>query len=68
LLAVVDNLTNKILYNKFIRLNIKFPGENHMGKGDIRTAKGKRFAGSFGNVRPKLKNKKRTTTTPKKGK
>ena len=23
-----------------------------MGRGDIRTKKGKRFAGSFGNVRP----------------
>lgn len=26
-----------------------------MGKGDKKTARGKRFAGSFGNARPKAK-------------
>jgi ribosomal small subunit protein bTHX len=31
-----------------------------MGKGDTRTAKGKRIIGSFGNSRPKVKNKKTT--------
>lgn len=29
-----------------------------MGKGDTRTAKGKRIIGSYGNSRPKTKNKK----------
>ncbi|HMO17141.1 MAG TPA: 30S ribosomal protein THX [Oligoflexia bacterium] len=36
-----------------------------MGKGDTKTAKGKRFAGSFGNSRPKLKNKKKTVKKTK---
>jgi ribosomal small subunit protein bTHX len=37
-----------------------------MGKGDTRTAKGKRFIGSFGNIRPKAKNKKNSKKTDKK--
>jgi ribosomal small subunit protein bTHX len=32
-----------------------------MGKGDKRTKKGKIVAGSFGNIRPKKKNKKKET-------
>lgn len=32
-----------------------------MGKGDKKTAKGKRFKGSFGNVRPHRKKKKSIT-------
>ena len=43
-----------------------------MGKGDTKTAKGKRVKGSYGNVRPKakkvVKTKAKTTTTPKKKK
>jgi 30S ribosomal protein S31 len=35
-----------------------------MGRGDKRTAKGKRFKHSFGNSRPKhVKSAKKTTTT-----
>jgi 30S ribosomal protein S31 len=33
-----------------------------MGKGDMRTAKGKRFRGSFGKSRPK--NKRKPGATP----
>jgi 30S ribosomal protein S31 len=33
-----------------------------MGKGDKRTAKGKRFAGSYGKARPKKKAKVAKTT------
>ena len=29
--------------------------EGKMGKGDKKTARGKRFAGSFGNARPKVR-------------
>lgn len=35
-----------------------------MGKGDKRTKKGKIFAGSFGNARPKNKKKNKTTIKP----
>ncbi len=37
-----------------------------MGKGDSRTAKGKRFSGSFGNIRPKAKHKKTSKKSSKK--
>jgi 30S ribosomal protein S31 len=39
-----------------------------MGKGDTRTAKGKRFSGSYGKARPKKKAaaKKTTKAAPKK--
>lgn len=32
-----------------------------MGKGDKKTAKGKRFKGSYGNSRPRKKKKKKAT-------
>ncbi len=31
-----------------------------MGKGDMRSAKGKRYRGSFGKTRPKSRKKKRS--------
>lgn len=37
-----------------------------MGKGDKRTRRGKIFAGSFGNTRPKTKKKTVTTKETKK--
>ena len=37
-----------------------------MGKGDKRTAKGKRFQGSFGNTRPK-KTRNKIALTVRKG-
>jgi 30S ribosomal protein S31 len=37
-----------------------------MGKGDIRTKRGKIFRGTYGNRRPKKKNRKRTPETPAK--
>ena len=37
-----------------------------MGRGDIKTAKGKRYHGSHGNSRPKSSVKKRTKAMPKK--
>jgi 30S ribosomal protein S31 len=39
-----------------------------MGRGDKRTAKGKRFKGSFGNSRPKHRKKKSATAAPAKKK
>ena len=36
-----------------------------MGKGDIRTKRGKIFRGTYGNRRPKKKNRKRTPETVK---
>lgn len=36
-----------------------------MGKGDKRTKKGKIFAGSFGNARPKNKKKNKPVIKPK---
>ncbi len=35
-----------------------------MGKGDKRTKRGKIFAGSFGNSRPKNKKKNKTSVKP----
>lgn len=39
-----------------------------MGKGDKKTAKGKRFRSSFGNSRPKQENVKSQPSEPAKGK
>ncbi len=36
-----------------------------MGKGDIRTKRGKIFRGTYGNRRPKKKNRKRTPEAAK---
>jgi ribosomal small subunit protein bTHX len=36
-----------------------------MGKGDKKSAKGKRVMGSFGNTRPKESNKPKATTATK---
>ena len=35
------------------RTRITYRGTTHMGKGDRKTAKGKRFNSSYGNARPK---------------
>lgn len=37
-----------------------------MGRGDKKTAKGKRFKGSFGKSRPATATKKKSATTAKK--
>lgn len=39
-----------------------------MGKGDIRTKRGKIFRGTYGNRRPKKKNRKRAPDAAKTGK
>ena len=35
-----------------------------MGKGDLRTRRGKIFRGTYGNTRPKKKRKKKTADAP----
>lgn len=41
-------------YSKFFKQTFK---SEHMGRGDKKTAKGKRFQGSFGKTRPAKKRK-----------
>ena len=38
-----------------------------MGKGDLRSKRGKIFRGTYGNTRPKKKNKKRKAAEAAKG-
>ena len=49
-------------------LLISYNLEEEMGKGDKKTARGKRFAQSFGNARPKARTIKSAKTKAAKGK